>query len=159
MARKVHDREDLLRDASALLPRIQLRRDGGDEVFAGFRGDCLSLYFNNDPVLHFNAAGELRRAYSGGRMIKAERRTLVSLLRVQSPDRSNLVRTEWKARQTREFLAEVDRRLTQLEAALSAAEYLMVGQVPADGDALGRLQQWLARRTAITIAASSPRVR
>ena len=50
MARETHDREDLLRDAHALLPRIELRlqlEDKQSTVVAGFRGESLSLYFRH----------------------------------------------------------------------------------------------------------------
>src|SRR5688572_1167889 len=84
MARETHDREDLLRDAVALVPRVLLHTtiDGTPcEVFAGFRGELLSLYFGGDPVYHFNAAGELRRGYVDDQLIKAERRRLIFMKR------------------------------------------------------------------------------
>ena len=61
MARHAQRRENLLRDARALTPRVLLQLTvlgKSVEVFAGFRGDSLSLYFGEDPVYHFNAAGE-----------------------------------------------------------------------------------------------------
>jgi hypothetical protein len=66
MPHECHDREDLLRDARALVPRVQIKATlGGQPVslFAGFRGEALSLYYNADPVFHFNADGALRRAF------------------------------------------------------------------------------------------------
>ena len=54
MAREIHEREDLLRDARALVPRALLRvklAGAESEVFIGLRGKSLSLYFGDDPVL------------------------------------------------------------------------------------------------------------
>ena len=70
MARDESDREDLLREATALVERIELApADAADDehIVAGFRRDgALSIYFGADPVYHFNSAGELRRAYCDG---------------------------------------------------------------------------------------------
>ena len=81
MAREVHEREDLLRDAKALMPRVQLEfmtEQGKETIFAGFRGAvALSLYFDSDPVYHFNSSNQLRRAYVEDRIIKADRKSVV----------------------------------------------------------------------------------
>src|SRR5262245_42412456 len=95
MAREIHEREDLLRDARALVPRAMLRveLDGRMvDVFAGFRGESLSLFFGGDPVYHFNARGELRRAFVAGQLIKAERRRLIFIERRQGNDETLLER-------------------------------------------------------------------
>ena len=87
MAREHHAREDLLHDAHALVPRILVRIADGQasvDVLAGFRGESLSLYFGDDPAYHFNAAGELRRAFVAERLVKAERGRLVTLQRRRS---------------------------------------------------------------------------
>ena len=84
MAREEADREDLLGDATAFVERIEWRLPSGDPtaqsdppgqiVFAGFRADdAVSFYFDADPVYHFNAAGQLRRAFCQGLLLKAER--------------------------------------------------------------------------------------
>ena len=85
MARESHDREDLLRDATAYVSRMQLAVDLGNgtvEVFAGFHSTgAFSLYFNQDPVYHFNRSGELRRAFVDDELIKAEAGSLVGMRR------------------------------------------------------------------------------
>ncbi len=160
MARTTHDREDLLSDARALVPRVQLRvRLGGDEsgVFAGFRGDAFSLYFGADPAYHFNSLGHLRRAYVGDRLIKAEHGLLAALERRQSASATELVRHDLNVDDQRRLLDEVDRRLAELKSALASGAFVVEGQVPPNKDAVARLVAWLAAHRG-AVAARSPGV-
>lgn len=159
MAREPHAREDFLRDAAALSPRLLLRRrdDAAHEVFAGFRGDCLSLYFDDDPVFHFNSAGELRRAYVDGRLIKADQGRLAALRREPRPTTSDLLRTDMNASLQQTLLDDIERRLCELTAALSNSKFTIAGQIPDDASAIERLHHWLHRRSPIHVA-QSPRI-
>src|SRR5687767_9697141 len=117
MAREVHEREDLLRDAVALVPRIALRLTVDDQlcdVFAGFRGESLSLYFGGDPVYHFNAAGELRRGYVDDQLIKAERRRLVFMKRQPREHETALELQPHDDLAEQSLLAGLQHRLNQL---------------------------------------------
>ena len=157
MAREVHQREDLLREATALVPRVLLKLslEGRDvQVFAGFRGAALSLYFGDDPVYHFTAAGELRRAFIGDRLIKAEQGRLVSLERVRSPEESTLLRRDLDADTERLLMQQLWRSLAQLYAALQAERFAKLGEEPSGDAAIPRLSDWLARHTQPGIAAS-----
>jgi hypothetical protein len=160
VAREVHEREDLLRDATAFAPRLMLRVEltgGAVEVFAGFRDEALSLYFGGDPAFHFNASGELRRAFVGDQLIKAEGGKLAALERSRSPAEISLVRHELDAAQQEQFLGEIGRRLDELRAALDAGRWTLIGQVPPDGDAVRRLRAWLGEGRVVA-AAMSPHV-
>jgi hypothetical protein len=160
MARETHEREDLLRDARALVPRVQLRvpTEGGESiVVAGFRGDALSLYFGDDPVFHFNSQGQLRRAYAADRLIKADRGELIAMRRERSAEEVALQSETVTDAQQQQFLADVTARLATLHAALSAGQFRVEGQEPADGDAIVRLAAWLANNPSPTPAAS-PRI-
>jgi len=160
MARELHKREDLLRDARALTPRALLRVELGGkpaEVFAGFRGQALSLYFDDDPVFHFNAAGELRRAYVGDRLIKAERGRLVAMERKRTAGKVVLEAFVLDAQSQQMLLSDLSARLADLAAALSAGDAVALGQIPADSDAVERIKAWLADHSAVAIA-KSPRV-
>jgi hypothetical protein len=160
MARETHEREDLLRDARALVPRVQLRvqmSDGEAVVFAGFRGDALSLYFGDDPVYHFNAQGQLRRAYAADRLIKANRGRLIAMRRERSAGEVALQSEPLPDAQQQQFLADLAGRLATLLAALGAGQFRVEGQEPADGDAIARLAAWLANNPSPTPAAS-PRI-
>src|SRR5262245_11539562 len=95
MGREESDREDLLREATALVERIELAPDfghAGEHIVVGFRANgAASFFFGADSVFQFNAAGELRRAYCGGQLIKASRGQLVSLARQRLENETQLL--------------------------------------------------------------------
>src|SRR6188472_3162282 len=103
MARDESNREDLLREATALVERIELLPQSagaaqslnlaeGEPVVVGFRADgALSAFFGADPVYQFNAEGELRRAYVSGLLFKAAQGRLISLNRVRTASEVQLV--------------------------------------------------------------------
>ncbi|MCC6493294.1 MAG: hypothetical protein IT424_09755 [Pirellulales bacterium] len=158
MAREERDREDLLRDARALVPRVGLQVELGGrrvEVFAGFRGDALSLFFDQDLVYHFNAAGELRRAFVGGRLIKAERRRLVALDRRRSAGEVVLEREELSQAAERSLLDAAMGLLEALAGALDGGNAEALGEEPAGGKGLSRLREWLGARDRLNVAASA----
>ena len=93
MAREEHPREDLLRDARNISPRVQVRLAlpvDAEPVFCGFRGDAISFYFGEDPVYQFNPRGELRRAFVNGQLIKAEGGELIAMQRERTATSSTL---------------------------------------------------------------------
>jgi hypothetical protein len=160
MPQECHDREDLLRDARALVPRVQIQATlGGRRVslFAGFRGAALSLYYNADPVFHFNAEGELRRAFLHGRLVKAEAGQLVAMERVFTPTAVELQAQAMSGEAQAALLADLTARLAELRDVLTAGDYTLDGQVPADSDAVDRLATWLAPDRH-PIVAATPRV-
>jgi hypothetical protein len=159
MAREEHDREDLMREATALVERVEFRIPGEPEpVVAGFRrtGD-VSFFFGADPVYQFNAADELRRAYVGGKLLKAERGRLVELVRVRTPEETQLVRRELSVTEADLFVAAMTERLATLRAALEAAAEV-VTQLPPDVDVAARVRRALAALDGPTKIADSPRV-
>jgi hypothetical protein len=160
MARHSETRESLLRDARALSPRVLLRlrlRDGEVELFSGFRGASLSLYFGDDPVYHFNANGELRRAHVHDELIKTERRQLIFMRRQQREGETALVRQPDDDAAKQSFLANMQRHLDGLRSAIAAKQYEVIGEEPSSGEALPRLIAWLDANRDINTAAS-PRV-
>jgi len=144
MAREESSREDLLREATALVERIELDVSG-EHVVAGFRSDgSPSVFFGEDPVFQFNAAGQLRRAFCSGRMIKAVRGQLVALERNRTEQEVQLVRHELSASEQADLLAQMGERLRKLENDLHTGTFTIVGQHPADADVIGRLRSWFA---------------
>jgi hypothetical protein len=144
MAREESAREDLLREATALVERIELVMPAGTHVVAGFRQDgALSLFFDDDPVYQFNAAGQLRRAFAEGRMLKAVRGNLIALNRVRTAEEVQLVQYPLSNEEQHALLATMSAQLTDLAAALRSDRAQVVGQVPPDANILGRLQDWL----------------
>ncbi|HEX3599001.1 MAG TPA: hypothetical protein VHU84_02590, partial [Lacipirellulaceae bacterium] len=77
MSREESQREDLIREATALVERIEISFDASvsndpdspQQVIIGFRANgALSIFFGEDPVYQFNSAGDLRRAYWNGQL-------------------------------------------------------------------------------------------
>ncbi|WP_428308696.1 hypothetical protein [Lacipirellula sp.] len=161
MARDAHDREDLLRDARGLSPRVELVVGGASEaftLFAGFRGESLSLYFGQDRVYHFNDRGELRRAYLDGVLLKAEQGKLVAMSRERSASAVAFVSRELPAEEVRRLLDELKDRLRAFSEALAAGAYELVGEEPLGSGVIERLVGWLRANEDAIRTAVSPRV-
>ena len=155
MARQAQDREDLLRDAKALVPRLMLKLkilDEPCELFAGFRDNALSLYFDADPVYQFNSSRELRRAFVDNAIIKA----VAGELHAWQPERTEqevaMNSRVMNPIKTQECVTNLLRRLTALRETLLQGAFEIVGQVPAEGEGLARLQSWLDSVRTIEIA-------
>jgi hypothetical protein len=162
MAEITFDREDLLREATALVERVELSLPADaldtNSVVAGFRKDgALSIFFRADPVYQFNAAGELRRAYCDGLLYKAVRGALVSLERVRAKDAVQLLRRDLDVGQHNAFVQNMQLYLGWLSYRLQKGEYTIVGQVPPGRDVTARVRAWLSEHNGNRIA-DSPRV-
>lgn len=158
MARKEQDREDLFREATALVERVELQLPGGNIVVAGFRRDgAASFFFDVEPVFQFNAAGQLRRGFADGRLWKAESGRLVALRRVRQDGAVQLLRTELGPVETTAWLQAMDARLDDLEQSLPERVVLR-GQAPPEADVLERVRQWLATRPSPPGIADAPHV-
>ena len=165
MARDESSREDLLHEATALVERIELVSRTADRslaasdlvdqhIVAGFRRDgALSVFFGEDPVYQFNAAGELRRAYCDGKLLKATRGRLAALQRVRTEHEVQLVRHELSREEEAAFLSQMEERLRHLTGFINADMFDIVGQVPPDVDVLGRVKKCLATNEKRQIAA------
>jgi hypothetical protein len=162
MARRESDREDLLREATALVERIELaplRDPHGEHVTAGFRaGGALSIFFGADPVYQFNSSGELRRAYCNGMLLKAFHGRLVSLRRERQPGEVQLLSQDLSESEQAEFLTRMQDKLRTLARQLEHGEFEVVGQVPATASVLGRIRDWLSQNSNPTVA-NSPGVK
>ena len=145
MARLEQDREDILREAVALVERIELRLPGYEQpVVIGFRGDgAASIFVGADPVFQFNSRGQLRRGYLNGRLIKAEDGRLISLERQRSEAQVQLLRHDFTDVETAEFLELAKHHLDTLDHQLRTGVYEITGQVPTDVDVIGRVAAWL----------------
>jgi hypothetical protein len=160
MARHESSREDLLRDAKALVERVELAVLGqAAPVVAGFRAaGQASLYFGEDPAYHFTARGELRRAFVDRTLYKAEGGRLVGLARERSSAAVTLFRRELEPGEAAAFLGEATRRLEALREALAAGKYEVLRQVPAEARVVERLRTWLDEHGAKLAVAQRPNV-
>jgi len=163
MARSAQDREDLLRDATAYVSRVQLRFATAERqqiVFAGFRASgAASLFFDQDPVYHFNVSGQLRRAFVDDLLIKAEHGRLIQWQRQQREQEVAMLRKELNDEHQQDFCTAVLTRFSSLQQALASGNYTVDGQINAapDEDLISHLQTFLQHFTTVEIA-SSPRV-
>lgn len=161
MARQESPREDLLAEATALVERAELLLVAAAEpIVMGFRTNgAASVYFNQDTAYHFNSAGELRRAYLAGRLIKADRNQLASLDRHRIAGAVQLVRHDLTAEETGELLGDLCRRLDTLRTAISEQHVKLLRQMPEGADVLPRIVAWLERMAEPIRIARNPRVR
>ena len=161
MARREQDREDLMREAVRLVPRGRWRLPAGapcSEVVLGLRSDALSIYFDADPVYHFNQEGELRRAYVGGQLWKARRGQIVLLRRDRRPDRVELRSCALSQPESAEAAKRVGRELAWLLEALEQGEAVCEAVVPQSASAQEQLIEALRRVASGCRIAASPHV-
>jgi len=156
MAREESSREDLLREATALVERIELIPKGSTSdghIVAGFRRNgALSVFFGEDPVYQFNAAGELRRAYTDGKLLKADRGCLAALQRVRTQNQVQLVRHELNEAEIVQFKTRMANHLQAFAELINTNAFEVADQVPPDADVLGHLMRWYATHSAMQIA-------
>ena len=154
MAQMEHDREDLLRDATAYTNRIELTiPELSEEIFIGFR-DCgaASFYFGQDLVYHFNAESELRRGYYENKLLKAEDSQLVSMTRNRTDEEVELVRHEFSVNEKMDYLAELQLNLNKLSKALKSESHSIKGQVPENVDLIERVIDWIDDLAVLRVA-------
>lgn len=144
MTRHEQDREDLLREATALVRRAEFRLLGEPEnVVVGFRRDgCASLYWGGDEAWHWNTRGQLRRAHLDGNLLKAESGRLVSMRRERTVAETQLLRQPLTDEQSADVLRRLAARLQRLSIAFQAENVILVGQVPPDEDILSQVRDW-----------------
>jgi hypothetical protein len=125
MARAESDREDLIREATALRNRVEWQIPGEIEpVLAGARPDgSLSVYFGADPVYQFSADGGLRRAYVDGFLYRTQGKTLARLSRHRSAEKTVLQRRDLSASDQAEFLQRMDERLSHLAQCVATGTF------------------------------------
>jgi hypothetical protein len=163
MARQESSREDLLREATALVERVELRimasaiaaTPQADQVVAGFRANgAASFFFGDDPVYQYNSVGQLRRAYCDDILFKAARRRLSSMRRERRQNEVQLVSHQLTDAEQIAFVEFMQRRLGALATALESGRFEITGQVPAEADIVNRVRQWLGRHDGLPIALS-----
>jgi hypothetical protein len=156
MAREESNREDLLREATALVERIELVPKGApidEHIVAGFRRNgALSIFLGEGPVYQFNAEGELRRAYSEGKLLKADGGRLWVLQRVRTQNEVQLLRHELDEPDLAQFHSQMANQLHAFATLINTNAFEVVGQVPQNADILGRLKRWLELHNDVQIA-------
>jgi hypothetical protein len=147
MSRTIREREDLMRDATALIERVELRVAGqGSAVVAGFRRDGrLSIYFGDDPAFHFDEGGRLRRAFVDGDLYRSQGMTLARLRRRRDQTTTELQRHDLDPAESQRFAMNMTGCLRELLDALVSSRYEIIRQVPPDAEIVPRLCDALER--------------
>ncbi|MCC7084965.1 MAG: hypothetical protein IT427_08155 [Pirellulales bacterium] len=160
MAREAADREDLLREATALIQRVELKISSFDEpIVVGFRRDgAASFYFGHDAVYQFNATGALRRGFLEGQLYKAVGGQLVALMPVRTAEQTELRRHDLSDAESKQFVDGALQRLRQLMTSLTNGEFSILGQIPPQTDLVGRIRDWLTQPFDSLPIAGSPRL-
>ena len=156
MAREESSREELLREATALVERVELIPNvaiSDGHIVAGFRRNgALSVFFGEDPVYQFNAAGELRRAYTNGKLLKADRGRLAALQRVRTQNQVQLVRHDLNETDMTDFQTQMANHLQGFAELINTNAFEVAGQVPPDADVVRRLKRWFVTHSDVQIA-------
>ncbi len=120
MAQREDDREDLMKEATALDPRVEWQVDAMDEsVVAGLKKDgSFSIYFGQNPTYQFNEHGQLRRAWFDGCLYRTQGSTLAQLTRSRTQDKTELLRVDLDESELAMFMQRMDSHLRQLQDAL-----------------------------------------
>jgi hypothetical protein len=129
-------------------------------VIVGFRPDgCASCFFGLDEVYHFNSQGNLRRANVDGKLFKADRGTLASLVRQRELGEVVLLRHDLTPAETEAFKQQLLTNLRQLEAALGTDRYELLRQSPPEANIVARVQEWIVALPKEIPIAQSPHAR
>ena len=154
MPRQESPKEDLMRDATAFVERVEFSQKSGDSVVVGFRsaasaesdaspGD-VSFFFGEEPVYQFNAACELRRGFVDG-IVKAEKGSLVRMSKARTNGNVEMRRHEFTAVEVDDFLMAMQSRLRTLLDEIGNGDVKVLRSIP-EGDAVAkRVESWLAQ--------------
>ena len=162
MARLELDREDLMREATALVKRIeiQLQDDDANLCVVGVRsGGEVSIYIGFETVFQFNHLGELRRGFWKGHLLKAEQNKIIQLDRQRTESETHLVRYEFTTTEQTEFLRFTEEILDRIQQASFNGKLHVHRQVPVDLDGVAQVESWLNSLPRPIAIANVPNVR
>jgi hypothetical protein len=145
MARNEADREDLIREATALVDRLELIVPGFDApVTAGFRRHGgLSLFFDQDPVYQFDSAGRMRRGFVAGKLFRSQGDTLAELTRQRTDAATTLLRRDLPADELAGFRNMMLQTLQRLADQLAAGTVVVQRAVAESESPLNRVAESL----------------
>jgi hypothetical protein len=160
MARHEENREDILREATALVERIEFELpDAAEPLIVGFRRDgSASFFFGSDFVVQFNSRNELRRAFWNTRLIKADRGQLCFMDRERSAQEVILRTTAFSKSESHEFLGLVEQQLQSLAAAMRSGKAKTLRQIPSEIPLDQRVLTWLETHAGSISIAQKPNV-
>lgn len=146
MARIEADREDLLREAVALVRRVEFQPlPDQAPIVAGFRATgWLSIYFSPDQMYQFDEQGRLRRSYVDGLLYRTEGHFLAELRRERTAAETTLMRRDLTDDDLLRFRSTVLDKIRWLQGELAGRSLTVSRKVPGDDDTLlSDLQEFL----------------
>lgn len=152
MSRQETDREDLMREATALVQRAEFAvPQEPNTVIAGYRRDgSLSIYFGADPCFHLDPQRRLRRAFIDGDLYRTQGHTLARLVRTRNGQTVVLRRHDLSPAELATLLNVVRDRLQAFDRSLSG-DCRCLQTVPPQTDLRPRLVESLGAVTSIPL--------
>ena len=152
MARTEADKEDLIADATAMLPRAEYVAVDQPEssiawefVTVGIRRDgAVSIYLDQDPFYQFDATGGLRRAYVGGFLFRSSSEGLTRLNRARTSEQTTLESVDLNADQLTDFRERTFSELATLQRSWRSGSLRKNRSVPEDADPATQLSEFVA---------------
>ena len=148
MAKDSHDREDLMREATGYVRRVEFTIAEREEpVFCGFR-ECgaFSLYWKQADVLQFNVDGELRRAFWKNQMLACYKHKLHWLQK--SEGRIRLGRTPLSDEESQEFLSVASSWMDEVRHIVKSQLIADVNEFPVNANVVVQVAEWLSEHDA-----------
>lgn len=153
MARDSAEREDLMAEAIALSPRVEFvirgssaQSDRAVEIVAGRRSDGRwSVFFDGDPVYHFDSEHRLRRAFVDGVLYRSQGTTLARLTRQETQRETVLLRHDLTAEELVQFFQRMRQNLQSIVDSLSQEQVQPRRCVPEDANCLPDLAVVIAQ--------------
>ena len=143
MARNEQDREDLMKEATALVRRMEFSVNQQEEtIFAGYkRNGSLSIYLHPDLVYHFDDQCRLRRAFIAPYLYRTEGDSLTRLERVRTETTSQLAAVKLRPENLSLFQKEMIDHLEKLKIAFTANQVNIHQQIPEDVNLIQELTE------------------
>jgi len=131
LARTEQDKEDLIRDGTAMVERAELTSPMSDQLLTigFFRDGRCSVYFNQDPFYQFDSSGRLRRAFEAGFLYRSQGITLARIDRRRESEnnsdagRVTLQRKDLQPDELQQFAVQMKSRLVRLR------DHIVAGQI------------------------------
>lgn len=159
MSRLEQERDDIFREIQALSPRLQLQIAGQSQVVTAGQRTATggwSIFFDQDPVYHFDDRGRLRRAFSNGHLFRTQGKTLARLTRERNAREVNLHRHDLEPAELDAFLAEMQSRLDALRGSLQAGDATVLREEPLEMSTITQLAEALDTIAGAALALADP---
>jgi len=146
LARHETDKEDLIRDATALVERAEIICEGWSAVITigFFRDGRCAVYFDQDPFYQYDCRGLLRRAFDSGLLYRSQGSTLAQINRRRTTSGNSgkgtvmLCRRDLSGAEVRQFGERMTLHINRLHKSIEPGEYSLCRAVTSDGEVPAR---------------------